>query len=219
MSAEEVTEAHKGVGCRDLFVAATNEIEGWDVLTDTLRPNAFHNIKTAVEELRDALFAINPSVADYCKHWEVRAERAEAELASERGRLDYIRAELALLREWQREVIQNANAHHAERKDAIARAESAEVELANIRALADRRNERDHSQDTTHQLVAALDQALDIAQAELAAEREKVRTLREALGRIEDAADKHSFGGDMLAWAGDVATAALAIAATKEGAK
>jgi hypothetical protein len=54
---------------------------------------------------------------------------------------------------------------------------------------------------------------------ELAAEREKVRTLREALGRIEDAADKHSFGGDMLAWAGDVATAALAIAATKEGAK
>jgi hypothetical protein len=172
MSAEEVTEAHKGVGCRDLFVAATNAIEAWDVLTDTLRPNAFHNIKTAVEELRDALFAINPSVADYCKHWEVRAERAEAELASERGRLDYIRAELALLREWQREVIQNANAHHAERKDAIARAESAEVELANIRALADRRNERDHSQDTTHQLVAALDQALDIAQAELAQFRE-----------------------------------------------
>lgn len=56
-------------------------------------------------------------------------------------------------------------------------------------------------------------------QNELAAERQKVRALREALGRIEDAADKHSFGGDMLAWAGDVATAALAIAATKEGAK
>ena len=65
-----------------------------------------------------------------------RAERAEAELASERGRLDYIRAELALLREWQREVIQNANAHHAERKDAIARAESAEREAFDWKKIA-----------------------------------------------------------------------------------
>ena len=52
---------------------------------------------------------------------------------------------------------------------ANARAEKAEAELAGIRALADRRNKRDHSADTTHQLVVALDQALDIAQAELAA--------------------------------------------------
>ena len=44
--------------------------------------------------------------------------------------LTALTAELALLREWQREVIQNANAHHAERKDAIARAERAEAELA-----------------------------------------------------------------------------------------
>jgi multidrug resistance efflux pump len=71
-------------------------------------------------------------------------------------------------------VIQNANAHHAERREAIARAERAEAELDGIRALADRRNERDHSQDTTHQLVAALDQALDIAQAELATERARL---------------------------------------------
>ena len=56
-------------------------------------------------------------------------------------------------------------------------------------------------------------------ETELAAERQKVRTLREALRRIEDAAYKHSFDGDVLAWAGDVATDALAIAATKEGAK
>ena len=48
-----------------------------------------------------------------------------------------LRAELALLREWQREVIQNANAHHAERKDAIARAERAEAELASERGRLD----------------------------------------------------------------------------------
>ena len=53
-----------------------------------------------------------------------------------------------------------------------ARAERAEAELAGIRALADRRNKRYHVEDTTHQLVAALDQALDIAQAELAQLRE-----------------------------------------------
>ena len=80
-----------------------------------------------------------------------------------------LHAEVERLREWQAGVIANERLHHAERKDAIARAEKAESELANIRALADRRNKSDHSQDTTHQLVAALDQALDIAQAELAA--------------------------------------------------
>jgi len=32
--------------------------------------------------------ASNPSVLDYCKHWEARAELAEAELATERARLD-----------------------------------------------------------------------------------------------------------------------------------
>lgn len=52
-----------------------------------------------------------------------------------------------------------------------------ERELADIRALANRRNKRDHSQDTTHQLVAALDQALDIAQAELATERARIADL------------------------------------------
>ena len=53
-----------------------------------------------------------------------------------------------------------------------ARAERAEAELDGIRALADRRNKRYHAEDTTPQLVAALDQALDIAQAELAQFRE-----------------------------------------------
>jgi len=59
-------------------------------------------------------------------------------------------------------------------REYLARAERAEAELDGIRALADRRNERDHSQDTTHQLVAALDQGIDIAQAELATERARL---------------------------------------------
>ena len=58
--------------------------------------------------------------------------------------------------------------------DLKARAERAEAELAGIRALADRRNKRYHVEDTTHQLVVALDQALDIAQAQLAAERARL---------------------------------------------
>ena len=60
---------------------------------------------------------------------------------------------------------------------ANARAERAEAELDGIRALADRRNKRYHVEDTTHQLVAALDQALDIAQAELATERARLADL------------------------------------------
>jgi len=53
--------------------------------------------------------------------------------------------ELNLLRQWQREVIQNARGvikralltHHAERKDAIARASHAEAELATLTAERD----------------------------------------------------------------------------------
>ena len=78
-------------------------------------------------------------------HWQKIAVSASRErehnanvaqaMTAERNQL---RAELALLREWQQEVIQNANAHHAERRDAIARAELAEAELATARArLAD----------------------------------------------------------------------------------
>ena len=64
-------------------------------------------------------------------HLIAEANRHARALIIER---DQIGTELALLREWQREVIQNANAHHAERKDAIARAERAEAELATERA-------------------------------------------------------------------------------------
>ena len=67
-------------------------------------------------------------------HLIAEANRHARALTIER---DQIRTELALLREWQREVIQNANAHQAERRDAIARAERAEAELAVDRARLD----------------------------------------------------------------------------------
>ena len=89
-----------------------------------------------------------------------RAERAEAKLNE--SRYETVKAAQEGLRE-------------------CIRAERAETELAGIRALADRRNKGDHSADTTHQLVAALDQALDIAQAELATERAKCNQLLSAL--------------------------------------
>lgn len=60
-------------------------------------------------------------------HLIAEANRHAKALTDERNNLV---VELNLLREWQREVIQNAQAHHAERKDAIARAERAEAELA-----------------------------------------------------------------------------------------
>ena len=66
-------------------------------------------------------------------HLIAEADRHARALTTER---DQIRTELALLREWQREVIQNANAHHAERKDAIARAESAEREAFDWKKIA-----------------------------------------------------------------------------------
>ena len=95
----------------------------------------------------------SPMVAVKFNEETARAERAEAKLNE--SRYETVKAAQEGLRE-------------------CIRAERAEAELANIRALADRRNKRDHSADTNHQLVAALDQALDIAQAELAAERARL---------------------------------------------
>ena len=67
-------------------------------------------------------------------HLIAEASRHAKALTDERNNLV---VEMNLLREWQREVIQNAKAHHAERKDAIARAERAEAELAAERARRD----------------------------------------------------------------------------------
>ena len=101
-----------------------------------------------------------------------------------------LRAELALLREWQREVIQNANAHHAEREDAIARAELAEASLHALRLVCgttdadkfstwvDRANARaeraEADADSTRERALTLANSLDEAQAELAAERARL---------------------------------------------
>ena len=68
-------------------------------------------LRAEVERLKTCgiteLAAINPSVLEYCKHWEARAERAEAE--AERYRLVTLRqdAELATEREKLDWVFQN----------------------------------------------------------------------------------------------------------------
>ena len=67
-------------------------------------------------------------------HLIAEANRHAKALTDDRNNLV---VELHLLREWQRETIQNERAHHAERKDAIARAERAEAELATERAMLD----------------------------------------------------------------------------------
>lgn len=191
MSAAQVTEAHiararasgyttdKGVQMAAQFVANN---EAAKAERDQLRAEC-NNLRAdldAIKAIRDeekARAERAEAEVERLRHLEALLNQAAAEVTAHTftaGGIAGLRAELALLREWQREVIQNANAHHAERKQAIARAERAEAELAGIRALANRRNKRDHSQDTTHQLVAALDQALDIAQAELAAERARL---------------------------------------------
>ena len=60
-------------------------------------------------------------------HLIAEANRHAKALTDERNNLV---VELNMLREWQREVIQNEKAHHAEREDANARAELAEADLA-----------------------------------------------------------------------------------------
>ena len=137
-------------------------------------------------------------VRERCELWKQRAERAECEviaLKAQRGQSDYYAAALSAEAElhalrlicgttdadkfstWVDRA--NARAEEAEHdcRVLISRLNVAEAELANIRALANRRNKRDHVEDTTHQLVAALDQALDIAQAELAAERARLKEM------------------------------------------
>lgn len=105
-----------------------------------------------IEQKRNLLTVAIKSAGDQA----ARAERAETKVSNQAERIRYL----------------EGATNHATGTPlslAIARAERAEAELANIRALANRRNKRDHAADTTHQLVAALDQALEIAQAELAA--------------------------------------------------
>ena len=104
---------------------------------------------------------------------KARAERAEAEVKKLTGFYNEIVVECGHDR-----IVREYRQRGELLRDEANRRKEAEAELANIRALANRRNKRDHAQDTTHQLVAALDQALDIAQANLAADAAKTEAAR-----------------------------------------
>ena len=160
---------------------------------------------STIEQLRsevESLHRIANAIEKAGKEQGARAERAEAEVAGIRAladrrnkrdhsadtthqlvvaldqALDIAQAELAATKSTLDEEVNCAEKAEHEVVRQYARAERAEAELAGIRALADRRNKRDHAQDTTHQLVAALDQALDIAQANLAADAAKTEAAR-----------------------------------------
>jgi aminoglycoside phosphotransferase len=111
-------------------------------------------------------------------HLIAEANRHAKALTDERNNLV---VELYLLREWQREVIQNARAHHAQLKDAIARAERAEAELT----FQQERNSRLFEQRDA--AVAAQEKA----EAELAAER----------ARLDWLEDKHPILWSLEDWA------------------
>jgi len=91
-------------------------------------------------------------------HLIAEANRHAKALTDERNNLV---VELNLLREWQREVIQNAQAHHAQLTDVIARAERAEDEIKDRAAMM-----RDVMRER------------DAAEAELAAERARLDWLQ-----------------------------------------
>lgn len=63
-------------------------------LGDDLALKCIRDLRAEVERFKiygtAELAAINPNVESYCKHWEARAERAEAELAKDRARLDWL---------------------------------------------------------------------------------------------------------------------------------
>jgi DNA repair exonuclease SbcCD ATPase subunit len=102
-------------------------------------------------------------------HLIAEANRHAKALAVERNNLS---VELNLLREWQREVIQNARAHHAEREDAIARAERAEASLHALRLVC---GTTDADKFTTW--VDRANARAARAEAELAAERARLDDL------------------------------------------
>ena len=106
-------------------------------------------------------------------HLIAEANRHAKALTDERNNLV---VELNLLREWQRETIQNERAHHAERKDAIARAERAEAELREWHLL----RLWGTTPEIVHDFIKGQQSRIHAAQdieAELAAERENVRVL------------------------------------------
>ena len=173
----QVTEAHR-VLARHLSTEAESVPHLCDLMAQAIADSEAQAVASALSNVT-------------CTHHNDMA-RAEcpvclvAALRAERDQLLQQVANLKYSNHYHRKTAETSRATETDRNnlradlDAIKailteekdRASRAEAELAGIRALADRRNERDHSQDTTHQLVAALDQALDSAQAELAQFRE-----------------------------------------------
>jgi len=123
---------------------------------------AAHKISTDTDEQMIKEVLASRAARDECeRQFQDKVQR----LGEEVEVTNQLRAEVERL------TAQRENLLKPMRDQATARAERAEAELANIRALANRRNKQDHSHDTTHQLVASLDQSLDIVQAELVEER------------------------------------------------
>jgi chromosome segregation ATPase len=81
---------------------------------------------------------------------------------------DQLRAEVARLSEWQAGVIKNARAHHAQLKEATARAERAEAELAAAKLLL---NEETDCAEAVEAAIVRQYARAERAEAELAAER------------------------------------------------
>jgi len=111
-------------------------------------------------------------------HLIAEANRHAKALTDERNNLV---VELNLLREWQREVIQNAQAHHAERKDAIARAERAEASLHALRLVCGTTDA-----DKFSTWVDRANARAEKAEAELAAERARL----DWLGQLDNESRK-----------------------------
>ena len=156
------------------------------------------------------------------KNWHDENEKMEDGIAVKvQATIDGLRAEVERLKAkisnqaYRIRCLEGATNHATGTplSQANARAERAEAELDGIRALADRRNKRYHVEDTTHQLVAALDQALDIAQAELATERARLDWLE------ENAGDIHRYNSSKYLWFAHQNLRAAIHTAMKEGAK
>ena len=129
MSAAPVTEAHRAITESVCELLDSEEMIG---------PSP---VERAAQLIADSeAKAVGPHAHVAAQLAAVLTECGAPEFANSEHALQWakgiaqLRAELALLREWQREVIQNANAHHAERKEAIARAESAEREVERLRS-------------------------------------------------------------------------------------
>ena len=163
MAAQFIANNEAAKAERDQLRAEVAWWKNWHEENEKLEDGIAVKVQATIDQLRAEVERLKNQRDNLLKPMRdaaiARAERAEAERNNLRADLDAVKSILA------------------EEKD---RADRAEAELDGIRALADRRNERDHSQDTTHQLVAALDQALDIAQAELATERARLDWLEKA---------------------------------------